>query len=128
MRGIYRHYISLVARRFGLLLLIVGILTCGGGDATDPNTTVGDTDGPRMTIEGRSFGSTPDLAPGDSMTIVNLDSVRHTFTAGDNSWPSVDIAGDAQATFTVPDDLAPGDYTFFCQVHADMGGTLTVTG
>ena len=62
------------------------------------------------------------------MTIVNGDSVRHTFTSGDDSWPSVDIAGDTSAQFTVPSDLAPGSYVFFCEVHSDMGGTLTVSG
>ena len=114
----------------GLLLLL--ILACGGG-ANTPTTVVpaGGTSGgddPILSIEGRAFGSVPQLASGDSMTIVNLDSVRHTFTSGDDSWESVELAGDSEATFTVPEGMAPGDYIFFCEVHADMGGRLTVTG
>lgn len=114
----------------GLLLLL--LVACGGeGDSPTTVAPAGDTSGgddPILTIEGRAFGSVPQLAPGDSMTIVNLDSVRHTFTSGDDSWESVELAGESEATFTVPDGLAPGDYIFFCEVHADMGGRLTVTG
>ncbi|HJU81975.1 MAG TPA: cupredoxin domain-containing protein [Acidimicrobiia bacterium] len=119
-------------RTLGLIGAILIVTACGGDaqsttSAGSPGTTSAG-DGPILTIEGRSFGSVPDLAPGESMTIVNLDSVRHTFTSGDDSWESVDVAGDSEATFTVPDQLAPGDYVFFCEVHADMGGRLTVTG
>ena len=107
------------------------LVACGGGADDSTTAAPGGTssgDGPILTIEGRAFGSVPQLAPGDSMTIVNLDSVRHTFTSGDDSWESVELAGASEATFTVPDDLAPGDYIFFCEVHADMGGRLTITG
>jgi hypothetical protein len=101
--------------RMRTLGLISGILIAAacGGDAQSTTTEVSGTtssgDGPILTIEGRSFGSVPDLAPGDSMTMVEL-------------------AGDSEATFTVPAELAPGDYIFFCEVHADMGGRLTVNG
>ena len=62
------------------------------------------------------------------MTIVNLDSVRHTFTSGDGSWEAVAIVGNSEAEFVVPDALAPGSYVFFCEVHGDMGGSLTIGG
>lgn len=115
-----------MARRLLLFALVCALLACGG-NSTEPNTTtVGESDGPQLTIEGRSFGAAPDLGPGESMTIVNLDSVRHTFTSGDDSWEAVEIVGDSQAQFTVPAELAAGSYTFFCEVHSDMGGTLTV--
>lgn len=115
-------------RHRSLIVLALILAACAGQSA--PNTTSAPlpADGPTLNIEGRAFGRVPELAPGDSMTIVNNDSVRHTFTSGNDSWESVDIAGDTSATFTVPADLAPGRYVFFCQVHADMGGTLTVSG
>ncbi|MGI8516832.1 MAG: hypothetical protein ACR2ME_00575 [Acidimicrobiia bacterium] len=112
-------------RWIALLSLIV--VACGA-NSTDPNTTVGGEDGPQMTIEGREFGSTPELSPGDSMTIVNLDSVRHTFSSGDDSWEAVEIAGNSEADFVAPDDLAADSYVFFCEVHSDMGGNLTIAG
>lgn len=110
-----------------MMLLALG--ACAG-ESTEPNTTVGvgGGDGPQLTIEGRAFGSTPTLAPGEAMTIVNLDSVRHTFSSGDDSWPTVEIAGNSEAEFVVPDALAPGSYVFFCEVHSDMGGSLTISG
>ncbi len=119
-------------RTLGVIGGILIVAACGGDvQSTTTAEETGSTsggDGPILTIEGRSFGSVPDLAPGESMTIVNLDSVRHTFSSGDDSWESVELPGDSEASFTVPDDLAPGDYIFFCEVHADMGGRLTVTG
>jgi plastocyanin len=81
-----------------------------------------------MTIEGISFGQAPTVGPGDSFSIVNRDSVRHTFTSPDGLWPEVAIGGGATAEFTVPADLAPGTYPFVCTVHPSMGGNLTVTG
>ncbi|MGH8958502.1 MAG: cupredoxin domain-containing protein [Acidimicrobiia bacterium] len=121
-----------MGRSLMVAALFVTLVSCGG--EADTTTTVASSDGtsagdgPILTIEGRAFGSVPQLAPGTSMTIVNLDSVRHTFTSGDDSWEPVQLAGESEATFTVPGDLAPGDYIFFCEVHADMGGRLTVTG
>jgi plastocyanin len=81
-----------------------------------------------LTIEGRSFGQAPEVAAGESFTIVNLDSARHTFTSSDGSWEQVDLPGDSQVPFTVPEALAPGRYVFFCAIHSDMGGSLTVAG
>jgi plastocyanin len=122
-----------VGKSLSALGLVLLLLVACGGDADTPTTlapsegTSGGDD-PTLTIEGRAFGAAPQLAPGDSMTIANLDSVRHTFTSGDDSWESVELPGGSEATFTVPDALAPGDYIFFCEVHADMGGRLTITG
>ena len=38
------------------------------------------------------------------------------------------MPADSQVPFTVPDSLAPGRYVFFCAIHSDMGGELTVSG
>ncbi len=107
-------------------IALLSILVACGADSTEPNTTVGGDGGPQLTIEGRSFGTVPELSPGDSITIVNLDSVRHTFSSSDDSWETVEIPGDSEAEFVAPDELAAGSYVFFCEVHSDMGGTLTI--
>ena len=119
-----------------LALLMVTALACGGeGDTAtgSPSTTaaVETTSapaGPTLTIEGRSFGQAPEVAAGESFTIINLDSARHTFTSSDGSWEEVDLPGDSQVPFAVPDALAPGRYVFFCAIHSDMGGSLTIAG
>jgi plastocyanin len=114
-------------------LLMVAVLACGGeGDTAtgSPSTAAAATEatGPTLTIEGRSFGQAPEVAAGESFTIINLDSARHTFSSSDGSWEQVDVPADSQVPFTVPDSLAPGRYVFFCAIHSDMGGSLTIAG
>ena len=111
-------------RRLLVALLVIGLAACS---ASGSGTTAA-SDLPPLTIEGRAFGAAPTVSPGDSFDIVNLDSVRHTFSSGDGSWKQVDVPGNATVTFTVPASLAAGSYVFFCAVHSDMGGTLTVGG
>ena len=119
---------SLRRRSIALVLLATLAFACGGeGDtAVGSQTTV--SGGPTLTIEGRAFGPAPGVAAGESFTIINLDSAPHTFSSADGSWEQVDLAGGSQVSFTVPQDLAPGRYVFFCAIHSDMGGSLTVTG
>ena len=126
-------------RSIALMLLATLALACGGEGATavgsqtsvsgdDTATTSGAVIGaPTMTIEGRVFGPAPEVAAGESFTIINLDSTRHTFSSSDGSWEQVDLAPDSQVSFTVPQGLAAGKYVFFCAIHSSMGGTLTVT-
>lgn len=131
-----------------LVLLMAGVVACGGegdtatGSSTATSTTTTDVPettaasetteaavtGLTLTIEGRAFGQAPEVAAGESFTIINLDSTRHTFSSADESWDAVTLASDSQVLFTVPDSLAPGRYVFFCAIHSDMGGGLTVTG
>lgn len=69
------------------------------------------------------------MAPGASFTIDNKDGARHTFTSVDSAWPELSLPPDSSTPFTVPQDLVPGDYSFFCAFHPDsMGGRLVVTG
>jgi hypothetical protein len=71
---------------------------------------------------------------GEPLTFLNLDVLQHDVTArgkGQNG----------QALFSTPligfgeevpvegsDSLSPGDYAFFCSIHPNMEGTLTVGG
>ena len=131
-------------KRTVLLALMAGVVACsavGGDTATgsqtlspttttapaSPDTSVAPT-GPTLTIEGRSFGRAPEVAAGETFTIVNLDSTRHTFSSSDGAWEEVQLPVESQVPFTVPDSLAPGRYVFFCAVHSDMSGSLTVSG
>ncbi len=81
-----------------------------------------------MTIQGRSFGRAPAVAPGTSFRIDNRDSVNHTFTSPDELWESLQIPATTNLEFAVPEELAAGEYVFVCTIHADMSGRLTVTG
>ena len=120
-----------------LALMVVAVLACGGEGNTatgSPSTTAAATEtmaaptGPTLTIEGRSFGVAPEVAAGESFIIVNLDSTRHTFSSSDGAWEQVDLPVESQTPFTVPDSLKPGRYVFFCAIHSDMSGSMTVSG
>jgi plastocyanin len=51
--------------------------------------------------------------------------VAHTWTAEDFSFNSGNISPGAQYTHTFD---APGDYAYFCEIHPEMTGTMSVTG
>ncbi|HUO46683.1 MAG TPA: cupredoxin domain-containing protein [Acidimicrobiia bacterium] len=108
---------------------LAAIVACGGDSAstTEPSATPDPAD-PSMTIQGRSFGQAPEVAAGESFTVINQDGVRHTVTSPDGLWEEVSVAGGQSAVFTVPADVAAGTYNFVCVVHPDMGGRLTVSG
>lgn len=76
-----------------------------------------------LTIQGFEFVA-PAVAPGAPLTVSNLDATEHTVTAKDGSFRSGAVSGGQQATVTAP--VAPGQYDYFCSIHPDMTGTLTV--
>jgi plastocyanin len=61
---------------------------------------------------------------GDTVTWTNMDDVSHTVTADNAAFDSG--AFGHGMTFQLTAD-APGTYTYFCQIHPFMKGTLTVT-
>jgi plastocyanin len=110
----------LISKRFAttLALLMVAVLACGGEGETA-------TGSPATTADATEATAAP---AGPTLTIINLDSARHTFTSSDGSWEEVDLPADSEVPFTVPESLAPGRYVFFCAIHSDMGGSLTIAG
>ncbi|MER6298059.1 cupredoxin family copper-binding protein [Kitasatospora sp. NPDC001539] len=63
------------------------------------------------------------VSPGQTVTVVNQDSVPHTLTASDKSFDTGTIAAGATGTFTVPQS---GTHPYICTIHPFMHGTLTV--
>ncbi len=84
------------------------------------------SDGPSIQIEGFAFSSLDPVAPGTEISVENLDGALHTLTADDGSFNTEGLAGGASTTIVAPS--APGDYTFVCNIHPSMTGTLTVSG
>lgn len=68
--------------------------------------------------------SAPAAAPGSSVGVSNLDGVPHTVTADDGSFQSGTVDGGATGGIVAP--AAPGTYSFHCEIHPQMNGTLTV--
>jgi plastocyanin len=93
---------------------------------TEAPTTEAPADGPTIQIEGFAFSALDPVDPGTEITVANLDGAQHTLTADDGSFNSGGLDGGAATTITAPD--APGTYTFVCNIHPSMTGSLTVNG
>ena len=72
-----------------------------------------------------SFTGSPSIAVGEPLTIINSDTVAHTWTAEDFSFNSGNINPGDQHTHTFD---AAGEYAYFCEIHPEMTGTVMVTG
>jgi plastocyanin len=116
--------------------VFVGLLVLGGcgddsSDSSDTTTGAGGTAGAAATTvaEGANTLTIKDLTfsaltvkAGDTISIVNEDSFRHTVTADDGSF-DVDVPAGATATLLIPE---AGSYAIHCKVHASMHGTIVV--
>ncbi|MBS2539946.1 cupredoxin domain-containing protein, partial [Catenulispora sp. NF23] len=79
----------------------------------------------QITIDNFAFSpANLTVHPGQSVTVVNHDSVTHTLTAAGGKFDTGDINPGKSATFTAP--ATPGSYPYVCSIHASMHGTLTV--
>jgi plastocyanin len=93
---------------------------------TEAPATEAPADGPTIQIEGFAFSALDPVDPGTEITVANLDGAQHTLTADDGSFNSGGLDGGAATTITAPD--VPGTYTFVCNIHPSMTGSLTVNG
>lgn len=80
-----------------------------------------------ISIAGYSFAPNPLTIPvGTTVTVVNHDSVTHTWTASSpaGAFDSGPIAPDGSYSFTFH---TAGTYDYMCTIHPYMTGELTVT-
>lgn len=78
-----------------------------------------------ITIENFDFGVPVTAAPGQTITVRNSDGAPHTWTAADGSFASGTLEQGDEFSITLDE---PGTYSFFCEIHPSMTGTLTVSG
>jgi len=98
--------------------LIVLVVVAGCAQPDPPPTAT-------ITIVDLSFTGSPSMAVGETLAIVNSDTVAHTWTAEDFSFNSGNLNPGAEYTHTF--EIA-GDYPYFCEIHPTMKGSVTVTG
>ena len=78
----------------------------------------------QITIEGNKFPASVTVSPGAQVTVINKDSVAHSVTSDTAGLFDADVNGNSQTTFTAP--TKPGSYTYYCEEHSFMHGTLVV--
>ncbi|MEX1006161.1 MAG: cupredoxin domain-containing protein [Acidimicrobiia bacterium] len=78
-----------------------------------------------ITIAAFRFSGDETGTVGDTVQITNSDSVSHTWTSTDGAFHSGVIG--AGETFTHTFDDA-GTYPYFCQIHTEMSGSITIEG
>ena len=120
--------------RAGLLTLI-GALTfiaCSSSGSTTPTATTaaggGGASSAAVAIKGFAFGpASITIAKGGTVTFTNNDSTTHTVSSGtapnkDGKFDK-DVAAGSETSITF--DTA-GTYTYFCNIHQTMKGTVVV--
>ena len=119
---------------FGLLVLAAVLAACSGASAA-PATSAPDTgtpSGAAVSIVAKDMQFVaPDVtvAAGAPFAIAfdNQDGAPHNVAISDASGTSVfkgEIVSAKKVDYAVP-ALAAGTYTFICEVHPDMKGTIT---
>jgi plastocyanin len=133
-RMVQRHVSPFMKRITGSLVVCVGagVFTAGallfgpGEDTSVPSVApapgASSTASPTLGISGFKFASIT-VKPGASVSIANRDDATHTVTADKGAF-NTKASGKSTTSLRAP--TKPGTYTFFCAIHPEMRGTLTV--
>lgn len=117
-----------------VVLLVFMLLLVGCSDSDSGSTTTGGetaTTGAdsgaeaEITIQGFAFSGTRSVPAGTTVAVTNQDGVTHTWTSVDEVWNSGGLSSGDSFEFTFTD---PGEYDYFCSIHPQMTGTITVEG
>lgn len=119
-----------------LVALSAALVACSGAAAADATgtpapTSVPASGGVSIVAKDIRFQTTQVSAkPGAAFTIEfdNQDGAPHNIAISDASGAKVfggEIVTQSKVTYQIP-ALAAGTYTFICEVHPDMKGTITV--
>ena len=115
----------------GMVALAAVLAACGGTSAAQPSAPTGASAGDATIVAKDLKFQTPDVtvkagAP-LAVVFVNQEGAPHNIKISDAAGKEVfkgDIVSNATVTYQVP-ALAAGLYTFLCEVHPDMKGTIT---
>ncbi len=119
-----------------ILMMSVGMAACGGysspsspsgagtpASAPAASTTVTIPSG-ASTQTTAAFGANPlTITAGTTISWLNNDTTTHTSAADGNQWTSGNIAPGGRFNFTF---ASPGRFTYHCQIHPGMVGTIVV--
>lgn len=117
-----------------MVMVVLTLVLVGCSDSgSEPTTTRGDvatTDSDsgangEITIQGFAFSGTRSVPAGSTVVATNQDGVTHTWTSVDEVWNSGGLSTGDSFEFTFTD---PGEYDYFCSIHPQMTGSITVEG
>lgn len=116
----------------GMVALAAVLAACGGTSAAEPTAAPSGATAGDATIVAKDIKfQQPQVAvkAGAPLAVVfvNQDGAPHNIRISDAAGKEVfkgDIVSNATVTYQVP-ALAAGTYTFICEVHPDMKGTIT---
>ncbi len=119
------------ALTLSLFALMLG--ACAGSEAETtttladeaPSSTAGSDVEAAITIENFAFNGVRNVEAGTTVVATNQDGVTHTWTSADDVWNSGGLSSGDSFEFTFTD---PGEYDYFCSIHPQMTGTITVEG
>ena len=119
--------VCMVAASFaaGALLFADDSQPTTAANTVPPTAVAAPTPGPSIVLTIAEFGFSPlTVSAGATVTVTNNDGVPHTVTAVGGEFATGLIDGGASVAFVAP--TLPGTYTYFCDVHPAMQGTLVV--
>jgi plastocyanin len=111
-------------------LVIAGALllaACGGSSPTKSAGSTGSSSsgGDKVTISNFMFAPMDlTVSPGETVSVTNKDSATHTLTATGGQFNTGDITQNQTKSFKAP--TKPGKYSYICNIHQYMMGTITV--
>lgn len=88
-------------------------------------TTEAAEDGATIEINALSFGGPVTISTGETVRVVNNDTLAHTWTSEDDLFDVSLSPGGGRGSFTFEES---GTFSFFCQIHPSMTGSVTVEG
>lgn len=71
-----------------------------------------------------SFGQPRTVRAGAVVQVSNADAEAHTLTAEDGAFDTGSVDEGTVVSFTAP--AVPGTYSFYCDIHPSMTGSLVV--
>ena len=118
---------SLILPTFAALVIAAvgyGSAAHGGGSTTQSKTVVAPGRNVHLTIANYLYQPEAlSVKVGTTITVTNTDSTAHTATARSGAFDSGTLATSKSAHFTLK---KPGTYSYYCQFHAFMHGTIVV--
>lgn len=81
--------------------------------------------GAEITTKEFEFTGGTTLPAGTNVLFRNADEAPHTLSGTNGKFDSGPVSQDGEMIVST-EHLRPGSYEFFCRVHPDMVGTLTV--